>query len=530
MATGNWKKLFYVLLSVVVIILLVRTWGGESPEDEYYSNLVNLPEMQVFDFDAGKVLGDEGMKTISFEPVEVMPGLILERTIAVSESDGLEWNLVFESNAFDGEYIHIENIPKSFASDVSQIEFSIEPDEIIDPDPSVAWIINLETGFKMNIVLNVGIDDFVGKEVDLITVAENFDDIRILVGLEKCRLVENNDERMLCMIDLIGKNPEKFTPEHCKGISDSKFRSRERRACEAFLNKDVGECQKIDEDKLTDEETIVDKEYCKNFAFLAGYASCLGEVTQMQKDNCTARQAVWADFVAGCERISNVLPYQKCMAQITQEDEYCNILIDEKNGNGEHKACCQVIEEESQRDRCLEYVLEEKELEKGKSSIGEFNCPIPAGAEHIVKKLISADYWQKDGKKVGPSSTMYDEQKVFNCFNINGEQHGIQKSWYENGTFHTERNYKDGKQDGLQKSWHEDGTLMSEYNYKDGKQHGVQKEWNESGKLLKDCNYKDGKIHGKCMTWRGEGIYENGVEIEYESSLVDQSVEYKGFK
>ena len=49
-------------------------------------------------------------------------------------------------------------------------------------------------------------------------------------------------------------------------------------------------------------------------------------------------------------------------------------------------------------------------------------------------------------------------------------------------------------------------------------------------KLLKDCNYKDGERHGRCMSWRGEGIYENGVEIEYESYLIDQSVEFKGFK
>ena len=162
--------------------------------------------------------------------------------------------------------------------------------------------------------------------------------------------------------------------------------------------------------------------------------------------------------------------------------------------------------------------------------MGEFNCPIPAGAEHILRPSISADYWEKDGKKVGPWSLIDNEQKLFKCFNIDGEQHGVQKSWYKDGTLHIERNYKDGKQDGVQKTWHEDGTLQTEYNYKDGEQHGVQKEWMESGDLLHDCNYKDGKVHGRCMSWRGEGIYENGVQIEYESYLIDQSVEFKGFQ
>lgn len=345
----------------------MRGWGDEGAEDLYYKNLDNLPEMQDFKFDADQVLGEGGERTLSFEVLEVMPGLSLERTIHVSETDGLEWNLVFESSDFEGEYTHIENIPKSFAQDVSQIEFSVEPDIVIDADPSVAWITSISAGLKTSLKMKIGLEYFLGgKEGAIMSVIENFDDVRIFVGLEKCRLVKGDYGRLLCMIDLIAKNPEKFTLEHCKGLADFKQVDHEEgiaemQACRAFLKNDINECQNY-EIYNEDEYSSI---HCKKHAFLTAYASCLNK-EEMQKDYCIVEKAVWAGYAEGCSKASNILPYQRCLAQVNQDDDACVKLMNYEDmfSEKDRVECCNLLEDEAYRSRCVEYVSDEEEPAK----------------------------------------------------------------------------------------------------------------------------------------------------------------------
>ncbi len=174
------KKVIFGLLFVAVIIL-VRGCGDKEPEITFDKIESNLPELKEFYFDRGAILDEESSRTLSFEPVQVRPGLMLERTIVLNESDGIEWTLAFESSDFDGEYIHIENIPKSFAEDVSQIEFSLEPDKIIDADPSVAWIMNISEGLKTSIKMKVGLEYFLGgTDGAIMSLVENFNDVEEL--------------------------------------------------------------------------------------------------------------------------------------------------------------------------------------------------------------------------------------------------------------------------------------------------------------------------------------------------------------
>jgi len=511
------KKIIYIFLLIVVIILLARTWGNEGAEDEYHRNLDNLPKMQTFVFDAGKVSGDEIMKTLSFDPIEVMPGLMLERTIKISESDGLEWNLAFDSSNFDGEYTHIENIPKSFAGDVSQIAFSIEPDEIIDADPSVAWIMKIKAGFKMNIIMNVALDRFMGKELDLMTVIENFDDIRIFVGLEKCRLAEGDYGRLLCMIDLIGKNPEKFTLEHCKGLADFKQVDHEEgiaemQACRAFLKNDITECQNYevyDEDEYS-------SVHCEKHAFLTAYASCLGK-DEIQKDYCIVEKAVWAGYADGCKKANNILPYQRCLAQVNQDDDACVKLMNYENmfSEKDYIDCCNLLEDEAYRSRCVEYVSDEKESKEDvmiedKFAV-EFNCSTPVGAEHVITD--TEDYWKINDNVVGLFKYWYEKEKenksIFKCYNIEGRQQGLHREWFKDGTLHYERNYNDGKTNGTWKAWYEDGILFYEKNYKDEKKDGVQREWYKDGILHFENNYIDDKKDGMHKAWHENGTLKN---------------------
>lgn len=190
---------------------------------------------------------------------------------------------------------------------------------------------------------------------------------------------------------------------------------------------------------------------------------------------------------------------------------------------------------------------------KEDTSAGEFNCTIPAGAEHIVTELgegwYIADSKTKKERYVGPYRMWYDKEKTkkesFICRDAEGRTQGISIGWYEDGTLKSELYYKDGKIEGVRRQWYKDGLLRSEYNYKDGKKDGVYrkfhkrtetlymeynykdgkkggvyKEWHIGGTLVIEGNYKDDKKEGVWKKWhrdgtfRSECIYENGIEVE----------------
>ena len=360
------KKLIFVLIFFVIVILLFR--GCDNKEEKVVFEKIEstLPELKEYFFDRGSVLDEEDVRTISFEPIQVRPGLMLERAISINKTEGLEWNLSFESSDFVGEYTHIESIPKSFAEDVDQIKFSLEPDVIIDADPSVAWIMNVTAGFKFNIVMNVGLDKMIGKDFDLISVAENFDDIRIFVGLERCRLAKSDYGRLLCMIDLIGKYPDKFTLEHCKGLADFSQGDQEgsiseMQACRAFLSNDINECENYE--VYGEDEYYSD--HCRKHAFLTAYASCLNENEEIHKDYCIKEKAVWSGYAEGCSKISNILPYQYCIAEVNQDDDACAKLLNygDMFSESDRIGCCKLLKDDAYQSRCIEYVSDEKKIE-----------------------------------------------------------------------------------------------------------------------------------------------------------------------
>ena len=143
------------------------------------------------------------------------------------------------------------------------------------------------------------------------------------------------------------------------------------------------------------------------------------------------------------------------------------------------------------------------------TSAGEFNCLIPAGAKHIVKPY--EDYWEIDGKMVGPYQRWYDIEKTkkddFTCYNAEGKFCGVMKGWYQDGTLESDCQIRDGKNPGVCKWWYNDGTLEMEYNYyyKDDGYYRVAKEWYEDGTLKEEINYKNGKKDGVCKGWFKSG-------------------------
>jgi len=109
-------------------------WLYEHPESI-------IGKLETFDFDND---GSEDRIVYTFEPEEVAEDLFLVRSMEFNKTDSelFEGKIVlrFENKGDTPiEYTHIEEIPKSFAESVDDLEFSVPPDEIIDPDPEVMW-------------------------------------------------------------------------------------------------------------------------------------------------------------------------------------------------------------------------------------------------------------------------------------------------------------------------------------------------------------------------------------------------------
>ena len=105
--------------------------------------------------------------------------------------------------------------------------------------------------------------------------------------------------------------------------------------------------------------------------------------------------------------------------------------------------------------------------------------------------------------------------------------HGTYREWYDNGQIREERNL-DGNQEGIAKGWFNDGRLRFKTAYTEGiettkayfpsgqlsrtyskkynKLNGKDTRWHENGQLKQESNYLDGKSHGTQKFWNEEGV------------------------
>jgi antitoxin component YwqK of YwqJK toxin-antitoxin module len=84
---------------------------------------------------------------------------------------------------------------------------------------------------------------------------------------------------------------------------------------------------------------------------------------------------------------------------------------------------------------------------------------------------------------------------------VNGQFHGVQESWYENGQHVNKENYANGKKHGLQERWYPDGQQRYKGNYVNGQRHGVQEYWYRDGQQEYKVDYVNGQYHGVQERW-----------------------------
>jgi len=107
-----------------------------------------------------------------------------------------------------------------------------------------------------------------------------------------------------------------------------------------------------------------------------------------------------------------------------------------------------------------------------------------------------------------------------------GRQHGISKTYFENGKLETERSYKNGIGYGRHFGYWDNGNMKFDFLYINDKREGVQKQWYESGNQYCELNFTDDQESGMQKAWRENGkLYinyevKNGVRYGLQKSAL----------
>lgn len=99
---------------------------------------------------------------------------------------------------------------------------------------------------------------------------------------------------------------------------------------------------------------------------------------------------------------------------------------------------------------------------------------------------------------------------------VDGEFHGLCRTWHYNGRLSEEQHYRHGKLHGLSRQWDTKGRLLGSFTMNHGT--GRQRYWHQNGKLRLEFNSFNGKFFGRLRSWLRDGTL---VQDQYYISNVD---------
>jgi hypothetical protein len=218
-------NVFRTILVGIILLVLCSVPGCTEQDTESAQGIPDIElEQQVaslagtrdsFDRDGD---GQAEVHTLSYDPVEVAPDVMLEQRIEyVVTDEGFDGTifLEFEISGDTDELTYVEVIPKVYAQSVDDLTFSIPPDRIIKPDPEVEWNFRFEKGS----ISIIGIEIRAQGKAPVVEVFDAFDRTKSF-NLCDSLPVESRD---ICYLAAVGKL-KKPALSDCDGISDFAFR------------------------------------------------------------------------------------------------------------------------------------------------------------------------------------------------------------------------------------------------------------------------------------------------------------------
>ena len=102
-------------------------------------------------------------------------------------------------------------------------------------------------------------------------------------------------------------------------------------------------------------------------------------------------------------------------------------------------------------------------------------------------------------------------QLAFSGIYKNGERHGKVMTWYENGQLESSVSFKNNARNIKGIFYYEDGSLRGKNYQIDGLWTGLQQEWHKNGNLKLEINFEDGLY--KRWDWEG-GVSDSFIKIK----------------
>jgi len=138
----------------------------------------------------------------------------------------------------------------------------------------------------------------------------------------------------------------------------------------------------------------------------------------------------------------------------------------------------------------------------------------------VVKSRIE----YKDGTRTQTEGVMKWYDRAGNLLETlsyqNGQRHGTNKLFYDDGTKRAEVNYINDKKEGVYKEYFSTGELALEVPYKKDRKDGIQKEYFPNGALSSKVHYVNGYKEGRQI-WYDK----HGRIIKTESFKMDRPVD-----
>jgi hypothetical protein len=99
---------------------------------------------------------------------------------------------------------------------------------------------------------------------------------------------------------------------------------------------------------------------------------------------------------------------------------------------------------------------------------------------------------------------------------VEGQLHGLCRTWHYNGQLAEELRYLHGRLHGISRLWDEKGRLLGSFTMNHGT--GTQRYWHQNGKLRLEINSFNGKFFGRMRIWLRDSTL---VQETYYISNVD---------
>jgi len=341
------KKIVYVMLAVTLLLafaylIFLKTAKNSIDPINFDNKRGEAPGwLQVLpDYGFGDIEKDGDTYLYRYQKETTDNGQV-ERLVEYTKNDTGKYQGVLTLNFSATEKTFVEKIPKSFATHIDQLEFSVEPSRIIDPDPIVEF-----ADVKGEVVIQ-------SKEiVDVKNIEKSIEEQLLDTEFARCEKLEEK-EKYICGFNLIAKyRDSEILYNEFKDIKQDQFLGA---ATFAVIDKDVKKCSGI-----TD---IEHKNLCYEYVYQVLVDECNSKTSKDYRD-CVRQVSYDLPNMEMqrlfCYYIDDLEMYNECLGKAdlkvcNEIDNYDKRLLCQMNITrvANSLELCQTIKDTEVREACL---------------------------------------------------------------------------------------------------------------------------------------------------------------------------------